>query len=471
MNHAARIFCLLCLAIAAHSEDLYVTSSGSGASDGSNWSNAFAGFGDVAWGSGAGQLGAGDTLWVAGGSYSTYLTLAGSGSAGNPIYIKRARSTNSECTSATGWSSGYDATVEISAAYGFSIDNSSLIGGGGGRYCVVDGQITNGFKVNLTDVSGSRGIDIGGYGSFNSIFRFIEVAGPSTAPGYGFVNDVRGFHVSTYDGRANTDRPANLTFEYMTIHGLCAGAYYVHVSNLTNQLNEYHTIETEGSEVHQNLVYIMSSDNLVFRFNHVHSMGGSVGLFHTDFGSADSVQTTNHWIYGNVFRDSDYGSSRFIDVRDSATGTGPLYIYNNTFVSGYGAISIGAALNPNAESYIRNNLLVDFSSYYISVPGGSDYVTASDNIETSSYAMFVTPGSTNVLSSPYGWQFVRDLHLVQGSSPINAGSDLGSSFNRDFDANTRGADGTWDVGVFEYQNTVAPNTPRVHSGFRGLRGF
>lgn len=441
---------------AARGENLYVTPAGAGSANGSDWSNAFAGFADVVWGSGAGQLGAGDTLWIAGGTYAETLNINGSGAEGSLLYIKRARATNSECANATGWAAGYDAQVAINATLGVSISSSAL-SGGAGRYVVVDGQTTNGIKVSFGDTSGARGISIEGYNGFHSIFRYIEVSGPSTAIGYGFVNDVRGFWIGTYDGRANTDRPSDITLEYCNFHGVCAMGYFVHVSNITNQHNEAHTIETEGSEVHQNLIYTMSSDNCVFRWNYVHDMGGSVGIFFTDFGSDAGVQSSNMWIYGNLFRDSDYTSSRFIDVRDSATGTGPIFIYNNTFVSSYGAISIGVALNPNAESYIRNNLFVDISQYQIALPGGEDYVTASDNITTTSYTNFVDAGSTGVLAAPYDWQYVRDLHLVSPSAPIDAGVDLGAPYNVDYDGTTRS--GTWDIGAYEYGASPTPPPP------------
>lgn len=58
-------------------EDLYVRPNGGnyGSEDGSDWSNAFDGFNDVQWGSGTGKVGAGDTLWIAGGTYTQYLSL------------------------------------------------------------------------------------------------------------------------------------------------------------------------------------------------------------------------------------------------------------------------------------------------------------------------------------------------------------------------------------------------------------
>jgi hypothetical protein len=46
-----------------------------------------------------------------------------------------------------------------------------------------------------------------------------------------------------------------------------------------------------------------------------------------------------------------------------------------------------------------------------------------------------------------------DFHLKANSAAQDAGADLGSLYNTDPDGNTRGADGKWDMGVYEYTNT------------------
>ena len=154
-------------------ENLYVTPSGAGSANGSSWSNAFAGFSGVSWGSGAGQLGAGDTLWVGGGTYNHALELKGSGSAGNLLNIKRARSTDTECTSVSGWSAGYDSQVVINPGtdtWGIWMQSPSQTGPG--RYIIVDGRITDGIRINPIQVPMSAGILIWGQASFNSTFRY-----------------------------------------------------------------------------------------------------------------------------------------------------------------------------------------------------------------------------------------------------------------------------------------------------------
>lgn len=438
------LFCLFAGSIGCYGEDLYVTPTGGTVSDGASWSNAFAGFTDVSWGSGANQLGEGDTLWIAGGTYTNQLELKGNGVTGSLITIKRARATNSECTSSAGWVSAYDTQVVINATDGIMI--SSSLTNGPGRYVLVDGQTTDGIRCNFTDISGGRGILIEGYGSFYSTFRNIGFYGPHTnlLGAVPFVNDVRCLKIATYDSDVTEPFPADLTFQRCTFAGACAMAYYVHVRSVTVENCDIHTIETVGSEVHVNLIYIMRSDNCTIRWNTFHDNDAGVGIFFTDFGSS-GAQSSNFWIYGNVFRDDTNASVRFIDVRDSATNTGPLFIYNNTFVHGNGGIVISAPLNSNAESYIQNNLFVDMQST-VTLPGGEDYVTVSTNYTTNSYALFVSAGATNTGTAPFQWQWTRDLNLV-GSTPV-AGATLGSPFDVDFSGVTRSA--PWDIGAYEY---------------------
>jgi hypothetical protein len=73
------------------------------------------------------------------------------------------------------------------------------------------------------------------------------------------------------------------------------------------------------------------------------------------------------------------------------------------------------------------------------------YSGASTNGEAHS----VAGGAAN----PFVGASLANFHLLPGSSPINAGLGLASdgSLNKDADGNTRGADGAWDMGAFEYK--------------------
>ena len=70
MWRSVLMFVFLCGMACA--ETFYVRPNGGayGTENGSSWANAFDGWTDIVWGSGAGQLGAGDTLYVGAGNYS-----------------------------------------------------------------------------------------------------------------------------------------------------------------------------------------------------------------------------------------------------------------------------------------------------------------------------------------------------------------------------------------------------------------
>lgn len=73
-------------------ETFYVTATGTNGS-GTSWSSPWSGFSNIVWGSGSGQLGAGDTLYIDGGrwnvgkTYNQELEINGSGTSGSPITI------------------------------------------------------------------------------------------------------------------------------------------------------------------------------------------------------------------------------------------------------------------------------------------------------------------------------------------------------------------------------------------------
>jgi hypothetical protein len=103
-----RLFLALILVVISTSADAanwYVRPSG-GSGSGTSWTAAWNDFDSINWSS----VAAGDTIWVAGGSYGD-LTPAKSGNSGAWINIRRARSDSTACTGAAGWSSGYDSTV------------------------------------------------------------------------------------------------------------------------------------------------------------------------------------------------------------------------------------------------------------------------------------------------------------------------------------------------------------------------
>src|ERR1051326_786448 len=97
------------LSFPADAASWFVRPSG-GSGSGTSWTAAWNGLSGINWGS----IHAGDTIYLAGGTYSGTLSYGTSGSSGSQININRATGGQSACTSAAGWSSSFDATVTLS---------------------------------------------------------------------------------------------------------------------------------------------------------------------------------------------------------------------------------------------------------------------------------------------------------------------------------------------------------------------
>lgn len=94
-------------------EDFFLRAGATGAESGKDWNNAWSRTSQIKWGTGAGQLGAGDTLWVAGGSYGN-LILSYDGGSGSSLFIRRADASNPRVTQPAGWATNYDHQVILS---------------------------------------------------------------------------------------------------------------------------------------------------------------------------------------------------------------------------------------------------------------------------------------------------------------------------------------------------------------------
>ena len=158
----------------------YVRPSSVGSKTGSDWNNAWSPS-SIDWS----RIAAGDTVWLAGGSYSGGLRVGGSGSPGNPILIYRVTKADAAPVAAAGWSASFDSTVAFS---GGSIDFPS------GSYVTVDGRnpyvatvgsqgVSNaGITVSMNASSGGDGIDGAESGPIsNIIVRNVSVIGPYTS--------------------------------------------------------------------------------------------------------------------------------------------------------------------------------------------------------------------------------------------------------------------------------------------------
>ncbi|MBV8278647.1 MAG: hypothetical protein JO170_25770 [Verrucomicrobia bacterium] len=98
----------LLLAINAEAANWYVRPNSSGNNTGSDWNDAWS-FSSINWSS----VAAGDTVWLAGGTYSSQLVINANGTPGNPVHIYRVRSTDTAPVASAGWNPSFDSQVVI----------------------------------------------------------------------------------------------------------------------------------------------------------------------------------------------------------------------------------------------------------------------------------------------------------------------------------------------------------------------
>lgn len=294
-----------------------------GSKNGSSWTNAFAGFSNVSWGSGTGKVSAGDTLCIAGGSYSQPLNPATVGTAGNVVMVKRATAADVRCGSSTvGWNAAYDAQVVIMTGT-IGLQNN---------FVTIDGVTWNGIKVVMQNPSGSDYSGIGVGGPTNGVtLRNIEVAGPcitnfSSCTQNG---DHRSVNLNSWNG-SNYDLQNNMTLQYMNIHGACTLLWSAHSTNGIIEHSRFADNATNGTAAcHPNVIATSDSTNMTFRYNEVTNWQVEGIMMCPNGGCSSSWQ-----IYGNIWHDPMPGSyPRILEAQGNSNG--PYLFYNNTVVNNY----------------------------------------------------------------------------------------------------------------------------------------
>jgi hypothetical protein len=214
-----------------------------------------------------------------------------------------------------------------------------------------------------------------------------------------------------------------------------------------------------------------NSDNYTIRYNIIQDVEGTC-IIESHNRDANPWTNDNWEIYGNVifrsdpapyaFKDTDKGIICVIN-QQSATNW---RIYNNTAINIKDPMG-GVKLDSNADQnhsniYVYNNL------WYDSAQGGLKPGTRCTNCIGDYNYYMETTHTTEANEENYATKdpsiFVNhsgeNFRLASGTS---TGFSLTSPFNVDMDANSRGGDGTWDRGAFEYgsgfADLIAPSPP------------
>ena len=441
-----KLLSLVCLLVVffdfqGAAKNLYVRKGASGSNNGSDWNNAWTDCSSIVWG-GSG-VNAGDTVWFAGGTYTTTLIPSVSGTSSAWVSIKRVRTTDSVPTSAAGWNSSYDSQVIFNTGVdGMDFNTVGL------SYIIVDGRIDSGIQLVTPNNSGAS---VGFGNSVNYItLTNLELAGPGGTTPINMNGDNRGINAVAWadDGSGWVYQPINhLLVSHCRIHGQVNNLWLMNCYNTTIEYTSlYDSGAANSTTWHANVCATSGCTNITWRYNQIYNHQVE-GIMCITGGAA------NWYIYGNVWHDGMTGVSRVLEVQDAVQG--PFYFYNNTVVNVPMGNRTANGGTYAAGSQARNNI------YWASAPGGlpdNDY----DFADISLITILTEPHGIGLGLNPFANYSGHDYHIVSTSGlllPRNKGVALGAPFNMDMDGNLRGADGAWDIGAYEYNAGGSDTTP------------
>jgi len=417
LKQLSALLFLSILSYGVEAADWYVRAGAGG--NGTSWTSAWSNVTNITWTS----INPGDTIWVAGGTYGGLVP----GKSGNAdtaagrISIKRA--TAAAHGSATGWSSAYDAQVKLAS---ISWDNTA-------NYFSVDGQVDNGIYIAHTT---------GNAISFNVpstyvTLRYIETAGPGTATNYHHTTDDRGIDITPSSGSS-----AFMKLQHVNVHGACTLLWFMATNNMTLEDSSiYDSHDDSGSVCHPNLIATASSSNVTIRNNKFYNYDAEGIMF--------LYASAGRWdIYGNVFDGGNGGPYNRVVSSEGGGANGPTYFYNNTVVNLWGTIMGDTGSSYASGSSSSNNIF-----WNAACDGSSPTIgTRSNNYSNSSCS---GTGSISSGSNPFTNYAGANYNLIStigAKYPKDKGVNLGSTYNGDMNGTSRGSDGAWDIGAYEYNS-------------------
>ena len=425
------------------SNTFYIRAGATGNGSGSDWSNACT---DFTGSCGVSSLVRGATYYVAAGTYAGVdFNTPESGSLG--ISILRA-TTNAHGTS-TGWNNTFDGPVtwgyQCDGCFGFSTSHwvfDGVTGPGSGNgganlanYGFMMGQTSNcaapenfymeiptqhGAVTNLTDVTISH-IGIQSCGSANNTFQVCWNVGDGASSGISNIK-ISYSYCSGPNNAVNSTKVSSLTFDH---------------NRVDNQWS--------SSSNHGEVIATSSPSAWTLSNNYFDNCAGTACLSVIVGGAIDGFN-----IYGNIFNNNTTGNGA-IAAADTGTVIKNTNIYNNTFTNSSAKLvflceSGDSACSTATNNNFENNLMWNSSSVILQNNGSAI---------THDYNAFFSPVDTPP-SEPHGQISQSNPFVASASgnyhlaSATNAGLTLAAPYNQDMDGNTRGADGVWDRGAYEY---------------------
>jgi hypothetical protein len=193
---------------------------------------------------------------------------------------------------------------------------------------------------------------------------------------------------------------------------------------------------------------------------------------HADVMQLDDI---TNWTISNSKFDWN-GQQIFFNNNGPSQHSSNITVYGNLQ---YGGLTSGKCVNTGSAS-VSNLLYYNNSCVDMYNPGTNVSGTYINNIWYNTGNIAAGTHSYGYYKS--GMSHPTDAHAQTGGSPFtnyagkdfrlsgatNAGQNLGSPYNIDLLGDTRGSDGTWDRGAYEFvsDNMMPTDTPRPPSGLK-----
>lgn len=418
-------FIFLIAAIGASAANRHVIPGAAVNGDGTTWAVAGSPGGAGAYNALPSSLVRGDTYYIADGTHADY-TFDDATSGTTRITIKKA--TVADHGTSTGWSDtlgdgqtvfsgGLDFTTAYYTFDGATRDESTVptSWGTGSAY---------GFRVNTP--SREAGFYIGA-GQITIRHVFVQGSGDDDDAGQ---NDA--FHIRSG------------ALGGCIIEKNCAkdvGWAWLDISDTPNTLVQYNWfqgMESTPAQHSEGYIIKFGGDNVDIRWN-VHIGGEGTGWI--VISDSDNVR-----VYGNLFYDNGNWLSLLIGGWSHTPGGTGCTFYNNTVVN-HVRLFVGSFINGFTA---RNNIYMD----YLDPDPAEDDRVAMSNSAYDAFEENDNYGTSNAQFPFSRTNFVdfngRNLKLAAATT---AGTSIDSTtypYNVDMLGNTRGDDGTWDRGAFEF---------------------
>lgn len=278
----------------------------------------------------------------------------------------------------------------------------------------------------------------------NSEFSYIDIgAAWNASPSSGTINGYGSVIYMVYN-------QTNVTFTRCAIHNGKGALVYAHGSN---GLVFDHCDFSHGWGKEAIAGPNVGISNMVVRYcrffesSQTDPNDGTSGIT-AEIGAFGGSDPTGNLIYGNVFLNTKSGgrnSCIFFGGGGWSDSAQNCKVFNNTFVDvDESSVYSMILLSGGSGNEARNNLFYSCGSTGVSANSTSNNVVASVD--------------------PFVDYAGRDFRLTSSNQARNAGTALGSTYNTDPLGVTRGADGTWDVGAYEYDAGGSP--PSAPTNFR-----